>query len=90
MQTNWIENVRRILDALPPEKQRRVNAIVNRHLRACDSQDVPLENLERIYIEAVEVATIDEKIASAPTATDHYYEPVRRYEQYLPPKDNHY
>ena len=89
MQTDWVGNVRKILDSLPPEKRRRVNAIVNRHLKACASQGVAPENLERVYIEAVEVAAIDEKIASAPPATDHYCEPFRRYEQYLPPKDDH-
>ncbi len=90
MQTDWVENVRKILDSLPPEKRLRVNAIVNRHLKACASQGVAPENLERVYIEAVEVAAIDEKIASAQPATNHYCEPFRRYEQYLPPKDDHY
>lgn len=89
MQTNWIENVRRILDALPPEKQRRVNAIVNRHLRACDRQGVPLENLERVYIEAVEIAAIDEKPFSN-QFLDSHHDPPRRYEQYLPPKNDLY
>ena len=90
MQTYWVENVGRILDSLPPEKRRRVNVIVNRHLKACASQGVEPENMERVYIEAVEVAAIDERTASAPPSTNQYCEPFRRYEQYLPPRDDHY
>jgi hypothetical protein len=90
MQTIWVENVRRILDSLPPEKQQRVEAIVNRHLKACADQGVAPENLERVCIEAVEIAAIDEKIPSEPSAENYHCEPFRRYEQYLPPKDDHF
>ena len=90
MQTDWVGNVRKILDSLPPEKRRRVNAIVNRHLKACASQGVAPENLERVYIEAVEVAAIDEKSDSSLPTINNNCEPFRRYEQYLPPKDDRY
>lgn len=79
-------NIQKLLAALPEEKQARVNALVRRHLKACAQYAVPPDNLERVFIEAVEVLTIEEQLPpDKPRTTE--WEPHRRYEQYTTPKD---
>jgi len=39
---------------LPKEKREKVDAIVRRHTNACYKNGFPPENLDRVYIEAME------------------------------------
>lgn len=73
------------LAALTPETAHRVNRIVNRYLRACEDYGVSPDNLDRVYLEAIEMAKIEEK-GFTPEATPRLaVESSYRYDQYVTP-----
>ena len=77
----------KLTNKLPKDKRERVDAIVRRHVRACQDNGFQPENLERVYIEAVEMVDIEERFPSEPAAEDNRtWEPFRHYEQYVSPK----
>ena len=77
----------KLINRLPKDKRERVDAIVRRHVRACQNNGFLPENLERVYIEAVEMVNIEERFPAEPVTEDNRtWEPFRHYEQYVSPK----
>ena len=77
----------KLINRLPHNKREKVDAIVRRHVRACQDNGFLPENLERVYIEAAEMVEIEERFpAEAITEDNRTWEPFRHYEQYVSPK----
>lgn len=79
----------RMLTSLPPEKKEMVEAIVRRHVQACRKNGFQPENMERVFIEAVEMVEIElraPKVNDPATELSHNWEPFRRYDQYSSPR----
>lgn len=76
-----------VLAALSPAKARRVNAIVNRYLRACDDYGVKPDDLERVYQEAIQMAEIEAMLPLLAVVQHFGAEPTYRYDQYVTPTD---
>jgi hypothetical protein len=70
---------------LPEEKRVKVIDIVKRHLRACAKNGCPAESLDRVYLEAIEVAEMEMKFPEPEKKFFREWE-ARRYEQYISPK----
>lgn len=72
------------LNKLPAKRRARAEAIVRRHVEACFRLGFPPDNLERVYIEAIEMSGEIEEPASAVAPVGV----VRSYaEQYRTPID---
>lgn len=82
-------DVQKVVKALPLEKRRRVEAIVRRHVDACNRMGVDVEYIDRIWIEAVESIDIEEKFPEL-SLNDKWprLEPARRYDVYVNPRAN--
>ncbi len=75
------------VNKLPQGQREKVDGIVRAHVRACQNNGFEPENLERVYIEAMEQVKIEERFPETePEAIGNRWEPVRRYEQYRSPK----
>lgn len=77
------------LAALPDADRAAIEAIVQRHITACHRLGVEIENIERVYLEAIDVWTAER---DSPKALDKSGEspswPETRYHQYVSPKDS--
>lgn len=77
----------KLINRLPENKREKVDAIVRRHVQACQKNGFLPENLERVYIEAVEMVDIEERFPPEVVVEDNrVWEPFRHYEQYVSPK----
>lgn len=76
----------KLVNRLPKDKRERVDAIVRRHVQACQKNGFLPENLERVYIEAVEMVDIEERFPEITTEDNRTWEPFRHYDQYVSPK----
>lgn len=77
----------RLINKLPDDKRQKVDAIVRRHVRACQQNGFNPENLERVYIEAVEMVDIEDRFPEPIVEeTNRTWEPLRHYDQYISPK----
>lgn len=65
-------------------------AIVRRHTEACQRMNVPIENLDRLFAEAMEMAKLEARHSKRVSAKSLQpvapYEPFRQYDQYLSPR----
>lgn len=78
----------KLINELTPEMRRKVEKLVRRHLSACLRQGSPVENFDRVYIEAIEVVELEDRFPETPAfEAPPSWEPVRRYEQYVSPRD---
>lgn len=76
----------KLINRLPKDKREKVDAIVRRHVRACQKNGFNPENLERVYIEAVEMVDLEERFPEPMIREDRSWEPFRHYDQYISPK----
>lgn len=76
----------KMINRLPKDKREKVDAIVHRHVRACQNNGFLPENLERVYIEAIEMVDINERFPETVAEDNRTWEPFRHYEQYVSPK----
>lgn len=76
----------KLINRLPKDKRERVDAIVRRHVQACQKNGFLPENLERVYIEAVEMVDIAERFPEIEAEDNRTWEPFRHYDQYVSPK----
>ncbi len=77
----------KMLNKLPDDKRQKVDAIVRRHVRACQQNGFNPENLERAYIEAIEMVDIEDRFPDPVINEDNRtWEPFRQYDQYISPK----
>jgi len=79
-----LATTRRLINKLSPKRRAAVEQIVREHLRACLRSGITIEGIDRIWIEAVEIAQINERF---PQAEQPVYEPFRRYDQYSAPRE---
>lgn len=86
MQLGLSKDTLKLVNGLPKEKRAKVLEIVRRHLVASYKNGCPPESMDRIYLEAVEVAELEMKFPEQPSEERRDWEPVRRYEQYVSPK----
>ena len=85
MQLTVSSDTLRKVNGLQGEKRAKVISIVKRHLRACAKNGCPLENLDRVYLEAMEVADIETKFPEPEKKFFRDWE-TRHYDQYISPK----
>lgn len=71
---------------LPKNKREKVDAIVRRHIAACQRNGFQPENIERVFIEAMEMVDLERRFPE-PMADDvRDWQPARHYDQYVSPK----
>jgi hypothetical protein len=78
-----------LITSLPLEKKLKVDEVVRRHVLACRRNGFMPENMERVFIEAVEMVEMEERAPQSSQSVDvevRDYEPLRRYEQYVSPR----
>jgi hypothetical protein len=71
---------------LPKEKREKVEAVVRRHVAACYKNGFPPENLDRVYIEAIEIVELESLYPEPVVEEVRDWEPARHYDQYISPK----
>jgi len=76
----------KLINKLPKKKKERVDAIVRRHVAACQRNGFDPENLDRVYIEAVEMIDLEVKFPEPVAEETRDWEPARHYDQYISPK----
>ena len=79
-------DVLKLVNKLPEAKRNKVAQIVRRHLIACQKNDCPPESLDRVYLEAIEVAEMELRNPEPEKPEFRTWEPARRYDQYVSPK----
>ncbi len=80
-------DVQRMVNELPLETRKKVEAVVKRHLKACQSVGVEPESLDRVWIEAVDVIRSDEHFTETMDEKWPEWEPLRSYDVYSSPSD---
>jgi hypothetical protein len=74
---------------LPEDKRRKVESIVRRHVEACHRMGVEIEFIDRVWKEAIEAVSIEEKFPELASDKEWpEYEPARRYDVYESPNAN--
>jgi hypothetical protein len=76
----------KLVNKLPKKKKDKVDAIVRRHVAACQKNGFQPENLERVYIEAVEMVDLEERFPEPIVEDFRDWEPARHYDQYVSPR----
>ena len=78
----------RLISQLPESTRDEVTKVVKTHLAACLRYGSPLESLDRLFIEAVEIVKLEARVPEIRmTFTPHNFEPARHYDQYISPRD---
>ena len=82
------EQTIKLFNKLPDDTRAEVAKVVKTHLAACLRSGSPVESLDRLFIEAVEVVNLEARVPEVrmPFAR-HGYEPTRHYEQYVSPRE---
>ena len=76
----------KLINKLPKKKKEMVDAIVRRHVAACQRNGFDPENLDRVYIEAIEMIDLEAKFPEPVIEEIRDWEPARHYDQYISPK----
>lgn len=76
----------KVINRLSKEKKEKVEAVVRRHVAACYKNGFPPENLDRVYLEAIEIVDLEELYPEPEVEETRDWEPARRYDQYVSPK----
>jgi len=76
----------KLINKLPKKKKEKVDAIVRRHVAACQRNGFDPENLDRVYIEAIEMIDLEVKFPEPDAKESRDWEPARHYDQYISPK----
>lgn len=76
----------KLINKLPKKKKEKVDAIVRRHVVACQRNGFDPENLDRVYIEAMEMIDLETKFPEPVVEEIRDWEPARHYDQYISPK----
>lgn len=81
------EGTLKLINGLSAGKRAKVDAIIRAHVDACRKNGFQPDNLERVFIEAVEIVELEERFPEEkPEPEGNRWDPVRRYEQYRSPK----
>ncbi len=76
----------KVINRLSKEKREKVEGVVRRHVTACYKNGFPPENLDRVYLEAIEIVHLEELFPEPEVGEMRDWEPARRYDQYVSPK----
>ena len=76
----------KVINRLSKEKREKVEAVVRRHVAACHKNGFPPENIDRVYIEAIEIVDLEEMFPEPEVHEQRDWEPFRHYDQYVSPK----
>ena len=76
----------KMINKLTKKKREKVDAIVRRHVAACQRNGFDPENLDRVYIEAIEMIDLEVKFPEPHAEESRDWEPARHYDQYISPK----
>ena len=76
----------KLINKLPKKKKEKVDAIVRRHVAACQRNGFDPENLDRVYIEAIEMIDLEVRFPEPSAEESRDWEPARHYDQYISPK----
>jgi len=76
----------KLINKLTKKKKEKVDAIVRRHVAACQRNGFDPENLDRVYIEAIEMIDLEVKFQDSDAEESRDWEPARHYDQYISPK----
>jgi hypothetical protein len=76
----------KMINKLPKKKKEKVDAIVRRHVAACQRNGFDPENLDRVYIEAIEMIDLEVTFPESDAEESRDWEPARHYDQYISPK----
>ncbi|HZF39894.1 MAG TPA: hypothetical protein VE715_13790 [Blastocatellia bacterium] len=76
----------KLINKLSKKKKEKVDAIVRRHVAACQRNGFDPENLDRVYIEAVEMIDLEVNFPEQSAEESRDWEPARHYDQYISPK----
>ncbi|HEX4949227.1 MAG TPA: hypothetical protein VFZ34_21295 [Blastocatellia bacterium] len=85
MQFTITNDTLRKVNSLSNEKRAKVLQIVQRHLKACAKNGCPTESMDRVYLEAIDVAEMETKFPEPKKEIFRQWE-VRHYDQYISPK----
>jgi hypothetical protein len=76
----------KMINKLPKKKKEKVDVIVRRHVAACQRNGFDPENLDRVYIEAIEMIDLEVRFPEPDAEESRDWEPARHYDQYISPK----
>lgn len=76
------------VNELPEEMRKKVEKVVVRHLEACRRVGVEPEQMDRVWIEAIEAVRQDEHFTDSLDEKWPEWEPVRSYDVYSSPADH--
>jgi hypothetical protein len=77
----------KMINQLPQATRTKVDQVIRTHVAACRKTGSPIENLDRLFIEAVEIVKLEERCPETRFEFSSEWEPLRRYDQYLSPRD---
>lgn len=80
------ETTLKALNKLPISQRKKTDEIVQRHVRACFDLGIKPENLDRVYIEAMEEAKLAARNPERYADTVQGYEPFWRFGVYVSPR----
>ncbi|HWQ36884.1 MAG TPA: hypothetical protein VNQ79_28895 [Blastocatellia bacterium] len=76
----------KLLSRVSRDKRDKIETIVRRHVSACYRNGFPPENLDRVYLEAMEIVNLEERFPEPVSEEPRDWEPARHYHQYVSPK----
>lgn len=77
----------KLISKLTDDTRAQVAKVVKTHLVACAKNGSPIESLDRLFIEAVEIVNLEARCPETRLEYNPHWEPLRRYEQYISPRD---
>jgi len=81
------EQTIKMINQLPPDTRVKVDKVVRTHVAACIKTGSPVENFDRLLIEAVEIVRLEERSPETRLEYSPEWEPFRHYDQYSSPRD---
>lgn len=77
----------KLISKLSDDTREQVTKVVKTHLAACARNGSPIESLDRLFIEAVEIVKLEARVPEMRYEFNPHWEPARRYEQYVSPRE---
>lgn len=85
--TKIAADIQKRVNELPEETRKKVEKVVVRHLEACRRLGVEPEQMDRVWIEAIEAVHQDQHFTEKMDEKWPEFEPVRNYGVYTTPAD---
>lgn len=77
----------KMINQLAPSFRVKVDKVIRTHVAACMRTGSPIENLDRLFIEAVEIVRLEERAPETRLEYSSEWEPYRHYDQYSSPRE---